>query len=568
MTCKEKILSEEYTELLIDYTVPPELWEERYDPCIIPLEGEFSVVYIKERLPLEGEMLRFSYYTIPKCYGLMQDGAGYGGAFDPLPLLSSGISQVQNPPLSLTGRNVIIGIIDTGIRYTQDVFRDGNGNSRITSIWDQTIQTGTAPEGYFYGSEYTKEQINEALQAENPREVVPSWDQDGHGTALASVAAGSVLENGLRFQGAAPDVDIVVVKLRPARRALKEYYYINEEAQAYSEADIMLAIKYVNSFATTFVKPVVVCLGIGTNSGSHAGNSPLDRYADSVARMISRAVVICGGNEGEAAHHYQGELGEGVRQVEIRVGEGERGFQLEFWGEVSNLYRISVRSPAGERIIGISGRAGSTQTYRFIFAPTVLTVNYLRLEQSGGRSLILFRFRNPDPGVWSFEIEAIGTSYGGVFHMWLPITEFLSSETYFLTPSPYVTLTAPAYVPSAIAVTAYDDRNNSFYASSGRGFASDGRIKPDLAVPGVEISTSLGKQSGTSIASAMAAGAAAQFLQWAAVDKNYPLASGREVKNFFILGASRDGQTEYPNREWGYGRLNLRGIFERLSEIG
>lgn len=62
--------------------------------------------------------------------------------FDPADLIASGITQVQRPPLSLTGQGVILCFIDTGIDYQNPVFLDENGNSRILAIWDQTVQTG------------------------------------------------------------------------------------------------------------------------------------------------------------------------------------------------------------------------------------------------------------------------------------------------------------------------------------------------------------------------------------------------------------------------------------------
>ena len=264
--------------------------------------------------------------------------------------------------LALTGRGVVVGIIDTGIRYTQDVFRDGNGDSRILAIWDQTLnEGGSVPEGFYYGTQFSREQINEALQAENPREVVASWDTDGHGTAMASVAAGSSLGGGRAFTGAAPDADIVVVKLREAKQYLKDYYLLPEEAVAYAETDIIMAVKYLEQLAAEQERPVVICLGIGTNSGSHTGSSTLDRYLNTVAAKRRRAIVACGGNEGAASHHYQGSSASGPQNIELRVGEGERGFILEVWSEGPNRYQISLQTPGGEVINGIGGRDRRTE---------------------------------------------------------------------------------------------------------------------------------------------------------------------------------------------------------------
>ena len=151
--------------------------------------------------------------------------------------------------------------------------------------------------------------------------------------------------------------------------------------------------------------------------------------------------------------------------------------------------------------------------------------------------------------------------------MWLPITQFLSSETYFLEPDPYVTLTEPSMAIETIGVSTYNDQNNSFFIESGRGFSRTGQIRPDFAAPGVNVSTLSGRKNGSSLAAAITAGAVAQFMQWAAVERNSEFVESKEVKNFFIRGASRNPDLIYPNREWGYGRLNVAGTFDVLAGV-
>lgn len=131
------------------------------------------------------------------------------GTLDRPNLESAGITQVQQQPyLNLSGRGVLIGIVDTGINYTQDIFRYEDGTSKIQFIYDQTI-IGKPPEGFYLGTDYTNAQINEALNAENPYDIVPHQDTSGHGTFLASIAAGREL-NG--YIGAAPDAELIIVK--------------------------------------------------------------------------------------------------------------------------------------------------------------------------------------------------------------------------------------------------------------------------------------------------------------------------------------------------------------------
>lgn len=592
MDCMENILSNEVYDYITDYSL------ENIDVqgaliCYETIENYFNIVYFsKAALPsLEADF--FEYQSIPKLYGLMQieseniaGGLGNGGlsagsVFDPSSLVASGITQMQGPPLNLTGQGVVVCIIDTGIDYTAPAFRDENGRSRILAIWDQTIQTGTRPEGFLYGSEYTREDINRALQSENPYDVVPSRDENGHGSALAGVAAGSNVRTGAQYVGAAPNADIVVVKLKECKQYLRDFYLVPQDVPAYQENDIMLAVKYADSFAVVAQRPVVICIGLGTNMGDHAGNMALSRYLSMIAIKSSRAVVVCGGNEGNAAHHFQGNLLQSItsspdgqrigdnqsgvyQDVEIRVNEGAEGFFLEFWGNMPDVFNISVISPGGETIPPV--RLGVRQgiTYGFVYEKSRITIDSTLVEPASGEELILFRLQEPTAGIWTFRVMSTGNLHNGIFHMWLPITEFLNVPVYFLSPSPYITLTEPALAAEVISVSTYNADNRSFYINSGRGFSRTGEIRPDFAAPGVDVSTISGKRTGSSYAAAITTGAVAQFMQWAVVEHNSEYIESREIRSYFIRGTQKNSNTVYPSREWGYGRLDLQGVFQSL----
>ena len=467
---------------------------------------------------------------------------------------------------------MILCFIDTGIDYRDPAFLDGNGNSRILALWDQTIQTGTPPEGLKYGSEYRREEINRALRSEDPYSIVPSRDENGHGSVLAGVAAGSVVRQGSPYIGAAPNSDIVVVKLKECKQYLRNFYLVPENVPAYQENDIMLGIKYAESFVRLFERPVVICLGLGTNQGDHAGSSALSRYLSSLAVRRSRAAIVCGGNEGNASHHYHGMLSsqtsEGTaRDVEIRVSEGCIGFWLELWGTLPDAFNISVRTPGGETIPELRLGLQQSVTYSFVYEKSRVTIDSALVEENSGEELILLRVQDPTPGIWTFRVSASGSLYNGSFHMWLPITEFLSAPVYFLNPDPYMTLTEPSMAPEVLSVSTYNAENNSFYVESGRGFGRTGQIRPDLAAPGVNVSTIRGRRTGSSLAAAITAGAVAQFFQWAVIEGNNRLAESREIRSYFIRGALRTPGLSYPNRDWGYGRLNLEETFNALLRV-
>lgn len=558
-------MSEDYYDLITDYLFAEEFREATVpDYCFTRIDDKYGLVYVKSDEVPSMNVATFGYSLIPKLYGLMQD-------FNQIPLIESNITRVQQPPLSLTGSGVIIAFIDTGISWEKEEFLDVGGNSRILNIWDQTIQTGTPPEGFLYGTEYTREEINRALRGEI---IIETTDEIGHGSAMASVAAGSSLGNGLEFLGAAPNADIVMIKLKQAKQYLRDYYLIPDNVPAYAEGDIMNAVNYCNRLALLYRRPIVICIGLGTSYGNHTGDLPLPTYLDKISGFRNRSVVVCTGNEGQSAHHYFGQIeriegvsGEFYDDVEISVGPDERGFILELWGTLPNVYWITLRSPSGEIRQGFRPGFGQSQTYRFIYERTEVTLDTILVEPESGEELFLMRFENPVEGIWTIRVTLVDDAREGSFHMWLPISQFLSSQTVFLEPNPYTTITNPGYAGLALTVGGYDTGNSGLYIDTGRGFAKNFEIKPDIVAPAVGISTSEGVKSGTSFSAALAAGAAAQFFEWAVTEENQPLILNRELKNYFIRGARRDMSLNYPNREWGYGILDIQGVFDVLAGI-
>lgn len=561
MPCKEGILSNDYVDIIADYTLPERFLEQVNHPfCFRALNEEYGFAYARRSEAPALSIGNYGYAAIPKLYGLMQ-------TFHSENLTAMGNLRIQGPPLSLQGKGVIIGFIDTGIRYQSDAFLDEEGNSRIVSIWDQTIQSGMPPSGFDYGTEYTREDINRALRSENPLSVVPSTDENGHGTAMASAAAGSIVDMGLTLRGAAPQADIAVVKLKEAKQYLRDYYLVAEDAIAYQENDIMEAVKYLEQMTIVFERPVVIVLGLGTNLGNHMGGSPLGSYLNSVAAKRSRAVVVCGGNEGDKRHHFMNKV---PQQVEVRVAEGVTGFCMEMWNCTLDSYNIVVQTPGGERTAVIDFRSGFDRPFSFVFDQTVIYVSAILVERESGEELVFFRFVNPTPGVWRIIVsprENTRISTSGLFHMWLPITEFLDGEVEFLEPSPDVTLTEPSNAEKVITISAYDGFNGNWFPESGRGFARDNRVKPEFAAPGVQVSTVLGERTGSSMAAALAAGCIAQFMEWAIVEGNSFLVESRTLKSYFIRGAAREERIMYPDNRWGYGKLNISGTFETLARL-
>ncbi len=559
--CREIKVSEEYADFITEYEIPSnEVLIDFGAVCYQELDVVYSAVYVPLNKVKELSITNYPYKSIPTLYGLM----------DTVALEDSGILKLQNQPvLNLKGQGTIIGIIDTGIDYMHRAFLDNVGNTRILKIWDQSDNSGNLPEGFGYGSEYTESDINKALQSENPQNIVPVTDDIGHGTFIAGVAAGSEdVEND--FVGAAPECKLVVVKLKPAKRYLREHYMLPENVPAYQENDIMLALGYLRRQAALFGMPLSVVLGVGSNRGSHRGTSPLSSSIDDFAKKTASAITVAGGNEGNKRHHFRGTISEenDYENVEIRVGENEEGFLIEVWGNNPEIVSVGFESPSGEVIPRIPARIGEKETIYTVFDNTIIDVEYALVEQLSGDELIIIRFRNPSAGVWKIRVYAENI-IEGVVDVWLPISGFVSNDVYFLQPEPDNTITAPGDTESAITVSSYSAQTGAFDPEASRGFLRSGDIKPELGAPGVGVMGPIRDnrytyRTGTSIAAAITAGAAAQILGWGLVNGDYQVLGNQIIKSYLIRGAAREEDIKYPSKEWGYGKLDVYNAFNLL----
>ncbi|MFR5602224.1 MAG: S8 family peptidase [Lachnospiraceae bacterium] len=582
--CTSNVASEEYADFIFQYNyAPPETVFERVGTnCVDFINRDYAVVYplLKDSLPLSLE--KYAYASIPKLYALL----------DTTSMEASGIIRsFGQPSLNLRGKGTVIGFIDTGIDYRNPLFQNQDNTSRILGIWDQTlpadggdssnrgIQTELTSTTFLYGQEFVKEQIDLALASEDPLAIVPSTDTNGHGTFLAGIAAGGEAAE-VDFIGAAPDCMLGIVKLKPAKQYLRDFYCLGDQAEAYQENDIMLGIKYLLGLAARHQMPLVILLGLGTNLGSHTGSSPLGQYLRALSNSLGLAVVVAGGNETGFHHHFYGNIASGneFEDAEIRVAEGEAGFTAELWAQSPELYTIGFISPSGEQIPRVPVVLGQESRITFLLEPTVITVNYQNAEVGSGSQLIMMRFQNPSAGIW--RIRVYNTLFiSGQFHIWLPVRGFISDDTIFLKSNPNTTITEPGNAFAAITTAGYDHESGGIYIHSSRGFARDGRIKPELAAPGVDVygpglAPSAGdpsqlymvRRTGTSVAAAHVAGAAANLMTWAL--RNDPAAgiSDVSIRSYLIRGANRNPVYTYPNREWGYGTLDLYQSFLRMRE--
>ena len=558
---REMILSEEYADVIVPYfpcflnqyrEQGAQVFNEYYGMIHYPLSERSFAAFFEEG---------FFYTTVPKLYTLL----------DTVNLDAAGITQVQNQPvLKLTGQDIILGFIDTGIDYTHPAFRRSDGSSRIYGLWDQTVQTGTPPYDLEYGSVYTRQEINQALALEDPYSLVPSQDEIGHGTALAGIAAGTALpEND--FAGAAPQAMIAVVKLKPAKEYLKSFFYVTGDAPAYQMTDIMAGIRYLIRLSEELLKPLVICLGLGTSQGAHSGDSPLDSMLSVTNQFRGIIGVSAAGNEAGRAHHYYGTALNSTEYnaVEILVKEGTRGFCAELWGQPPEVYAVGFESPLGEVVQKIPPSLSYSENISFILENTKIFVSSEIIQTVSGSQLIFIRFTDPTPGSWKIRVYTENYNSGS-YHIWLPITGFSNPDVTFLEPNPDTTITSPGTSLSVITTAAYNAYNNSLYLNSSRGYTRIGQIKPDIAAPGVNVFAPAPRQryttiTGTSAAAAITAGASALVMEWGMNRTPSRIFNSEEMKSLFIRGAQRRGDNLYPNREWGYGLLDVYQVFVSLS---
>ena len=576
MSCTNSVASEDFADFIAPYfTTPEEFIRSQGTDCIDFVNSTLAVVYVPLSTVTPFTYTSYTYSAVPKLYSLL----------DVTSMDAAGITPAgELPVLNNQGAGVIVGFVDTGINYTDSLFRNVDGSTRIIGIWDQTnnsdnsnnIENETVkPFSAFsalYGTQYTAEEINLALNSDNPASIVPTRDENGHGTFLASIAAGNRDERA-GFSGAAPQASIAMVKLKPAKQYLRDFYLIQDGAEAYQENDIMMGVSYLYFLARKYSMPLVVCIPLGTNMGSHMGMSRLGQYLNQVSLSNGSAVITAAGNETGARHHFRAVMDASTDEVtaELRVGEREAGFSMELWAENMGVYTVGFISPTGEVAREISVPLRGENTVSFLLEQTQITVYTQIADASAGSQFIFMRFENPMSGIWRILIRN-SLDIRETFHIWLPVRGFISDETYFLRPDPDTIITDPGNARYPITVTAYDHTKNSIYIHASRGYSLSGRIKPDLAAPGVNIlgasvsGRRLTRMSGTSVSAAHLAGAAAILLNWGVLNANYPYLNTPVLKSIFVRGAQRNPALTYPNREFGYGTLDLFQTFLRLRE--
>lgn len=490
------------------------------------------------------------------------------------PLESANILQFhKNPYLTLTGQGVLLGILDTGIDYMNLEFMFEDDTSKILRLWDQSISMGKSPQNIPFGSEYTRDDINKAIKSArsggDPYAIVPSKDINGHGTHMCGLM-GAKGRNPI-LVGAAPDSRFIVVKLKSIQPEVSEDYGVEDTTVAkYNDTDIILALKYIYNVAKELNTPISILVPVGSNLGGHDGTTILEKYIDQLTKIRGIVISIPTGNEGFSDTHTEGKFDKtgDIKIIELSVAPEENELMFEIWCNKPDKISLGVVSPSGEVIEKIPARRGEVEQVNFVYEKSILYVKYFIPEEATGDELIRVRITNIREGIWQFRLYG-DLVVDGRYNSWIPQRDLIKEGTRFLNPNQFITLTLPSTAAGAITVGYYNQNNNTAVAQSGRGYTRDGRIKPEISAGGINaLTTAVGggttTVSGSSVAAAVTAGASALLLQWGIVDGNDPTLYSQKLKTYLIRGANKREGEVYPNPQWGYGTLNLEGVFNNI----
>jgi subtilisin family serine protease len=499
------------------------------------------------------------------------------GSHESLPRASAMPTDLRRPEnIAMTGRGVVVGVVDWGFDFRHPDFRKPDGSSRILALWDQRGgKRADSPQPYGYGTVHTREAINRALAAPAPYAQLNYHPADAdtgngcHGTHVAAIAAGTGGDG--RPAGIAPEADLVFVHHAPWDNL--------ERGKLGDSVTLLEAIDFIARTAAG--RPWVINLSMGRHGEQHDGTTLIEQGLDAAVRMAAgRAICLSAGNYYNKRTHASGQL----RPTQSRtlawiVNEKIPSDynQLEIWYSWQDKFEITVRSPDGS----IEAHARLGEKVKLISGGREIGNLYHRAQEPNtlDHHVTLYLYKNAPAGEWSVTLKGLDVIHGD-YHAWIERevscprcqSRFKASDA-----DPTSTTGTICNGRRTIAVGAYDphDPGHRIGAFSSVGPTRDGRLKPDLCAPGVDVLAArsagrehpedtplLTRMSGTSMAAPHVAGAVALAFQ-AAVR---PLRI-EETHNLLLGSARRVAVEDRDPDRVGIGFLDVVALVEAAGKV-
>ena len=468
----------------------------------------------------------------------------------------------KNPYITPTGEGIIIVMIDSGINYLHPDFIKKDKTTKIISIWDQESTLKSPPEGYLFGSEFTREEINEYISKNDPSLSV---DETGTGTIAAGIAAGTGNLNP-NYEGVAIGVELLVIKLK----SYKDTYAKGKIN--YQLADFLAAVKYAIDISKRENKRMIINLTVGERSRSSIEMSMLDSFYE--LSQTGRIVVGGAGNEGNTDIHYSGsiKLTDKSQDIIIQVGD-QINLDIVLCPLGPDKIGAAMISPGGEMSY-IINYTPDPFVYRgkFNLEDTSYELRYIYPWIKSGYEEIVIGLKNIKPGIWTLRLfpEFI---INGNYSVYLPNKNLISKDTRFTDPSSDSTITMLGVIFKVITVGAYNDKTDGIWIGSSKGPVSKRPIKPDIVAPGVDIigpyqNNTYNTATGTGVSSSIITGVVAIMMNYIVSqqgDSSRNLLFTEPLKTYLMLGATKKSIYTYPNTSQGYGILNLKNTLIAIS---
>lgn len=480
--------------------------------------------------------------------------------------LSQGVSVRQATDMTTMGNNLynrlqgrgnVIAIIDSGIDYLNQDFINEDGSSKILYLWDQESNYKSPPEGMLFGSEFTRDEINEAISNNNGD---LSRDEIGTGTMAAGIAV-SQGKNNINYRGIAPEAELIVVKLRSYVSLFKEGR-IN-----YQNTDFLVAISYIIEKFKEINRPIILNFTVGTTSGRDISQALLNTFEE--LYQSGFILVGGGGNQGNTDIHYSGNVSNGESvDIDFQVGD-DKNLTIIIDGYKVDKFEIALISPFGEISPTISYAPNfSSYTGKFNLENVTYSISYSYPWISTGSMQVSINLENVYSGIWTLRITGQNV-INGEFNAYLPNKNLISDNTRFIDSDSNSTITRYGLLREVITIGTYNTKSNSIWIGSSKGPAET----LDLVAPGVDIisnylDNTFNTATGTGVSSSVVCGVIALLIEFIINQTEFYRLSiySEPIKTYLMLGATQKSIYTYPNTSYGYGVLNYQNTLQRISE--